>query len=58
MAKIARGLAIMVKTLPAPWKLAILAKMVIVAKLAISAKIATGLVVSRMWQIFKLDAPK
>ena len=56
LAKIARGLAIMVKTLPAPWKLAILAKMVIVAKLAISAKIATGLVVCRMWQIFKLDA--
>ena len=34
----------------APWSVAIL------AKLAISAKIARGLVVSRMWQIFKLDA--
>ena len=34
----------------APWGLAIL------AKLAISAKIARGLVISRMWQIFKLDA--
>ena len=34
----------------APWRRAIL------AKLAISAKIARGLVISRMWQIFKLDA--
>ena len=34
----------------APWRLAIL------AKLAISAKIAIGLVISRMWQIFRLDA--
>ena len=34
----------------APWRLAIL------AKLAISAKIARGLIISRMWQIFRLDA--
>ena len=34
----------------APWKLAIL------AKLAISTKIARGLVISRIWKIFKLDA--
>ena len=46
----------MVKTVPAPRKQVILAKMVIEAKMAISAKIATGLVVSRMWQMFKLDA--
>ena len=51
-----RGLAIMAKNILAPWRLAILAKMVIVAKLAISAKITGGLVISRMWQIFKLDA--
>ena len=34
----------------APWRLAIL------AKLAISTKIARGLVISRIWQIFELDA--
>ena len=51
-----RGLAIMAKNILAPWRLAILAKMVIVAKLAISAKITGGLVISRMWQIFTLDA--
>ena len=35
---------------PTPWRLAVL------AKLAILAKIARGLAISRMWQIFKLDA--
>ena len=37
----------MVKTVPTPWKLVILAKMVIVAKLAKSPI---------EWQIFKTDA--
>ena len=44
LAKIARGLAIMAINVPTPRRLAIL------------AKIAKGLAISRMWQIFKLDA--
>ena len=39
---------------PVPWRL--LVKVAIVAKMAISAKTTRGLVISRMWQIFKLDA--
>ena len=42
--KIARQLAIMAKNVPAPWRL------------AIWGKLAKILVISRMWQIFKLDA--
>ena len=44
LAKIARGLATMAIDVPTLWRLAIL------------AKIARGLAISRMWQIFKLDA--
>ena len=44
LAKIARGLAIMAINVPTPRRPAIL------------AKIAKGLAISRMWQIFKLDA--
>ena len=47
----------------APWQVAILAKLAISAKMAkfgknckFGAKIARGLAVSRMWQIFKLEA--
>ena len=40
----------MAKNVPTPRRLAVL------AKLAILAKIARGLAISRMWQIFKLDA--
>ena len=39
-----RWLIMMAKNIPAPWRLAIL------------MKIARGLAISRMWQIFKLDA--
>ena len=44
LAKIAGGLATMAIKVLTPWRLAIL------------AKIARGLAISRMWQIFKLDA--
>ena len=48
LAKIPRGLSgDNGKNRPGPWRMVILAKM---------AKIARRLVISRMWQIFKLDA--